>query len=105
MSSPHLEPIAIVGVGCRFAGESNSPDDFWRLMRDGIDGNREAPTSRWNIDALFDVDAKVRKGKVYTKRAGFLSDITRFDPMAFGISPREAHAMDPQQRVLLEVTH
>ena len=97
------EPIAIVGVGCRFAGGADSADKFWALMRDGVDANREVPPNRWNIDALYDADAKVRKGKMYTKRAGFLDDITKFDPMAFGISPREAQAMDPQQRLLLEV--
>jgi len=104
MAQPQLEPIAIVGVGCRFAGGANTPNAFWNLLRDGVDANREVPANRWNADALFDADAKVRKGKMYTRRGGFLDDITKFDPMAFGISPREAHAMDPQQRLLLEVT-
>lgn len=98
------EPIAIVGVGCRFAGGAESPESFWDVLSNGVDATREVPADRWNADHYFDPDAKTRKGKMYTRRAAFLDDITRFDPTVFGVSPREAHTMDPQQRVLLEVT-
>jgi len=96
-------PIAIIGIGCRFPGEINSPVDFWRCLSEGNDGTGEVPTTRWNLDAYFDENPG-KNGKVYARRGGFLKDIDGFDPMFFGISPREAAAMDPQQRLLLEVT-
>ncbi|NGO73275.1 type I polyketide synthase, partial [Streptomyces boncukensis] len=85
------EPIAIVGVSCRFPGDVSSPDDLWRLVRDGVDGIGDFPANRgWSDEGDF-----VRQG-------GFLHDADRFDAALFGISPREALAMDPQQRLLLE---
>jgi phthiocerol/phenolphthiocerol synthesis type-I polyketide synthase C len=96
------EPIAIVGIGCRFPGASGL-DEFWSLVRNGVDAITEIPRERWNIDALFD-PLPGTLAKMSTRWGGFLSGVDRFDPHFFGISPREAAAMDPQQRVLLEVT-
>ena len=96
------EPIAIVGVGCRFPGATNL-EELWRLLRDGVDAITEIPSDRWDVDALYDpVPGAV--GKMSTRWGGFLTGLDRFDPHFFGISPREAAGMDPQQRVLLEVT-
>ncbi len=96
------EPLAIVGMSCRLPG-ANSPEEFWRLLSEGREINREIPSDRWDIDAVYDPDPKA-PGKMYTRRAAFLDRIDTFDPHFFGISPREAHVMDPQQRILLEVT-
>ena len=96
------EPIAIVGIGCRFPGAS-SLEDFWTLVRNGVDAITEIPRERWNVDALYD-PLPGALAKMSTRWGGFLGGIDRFDPHFFGISPREAAAMDPQQRVLLEVT-
>ncbi|VFN01602.1 MAG: polyketide synthase 12/epothilone polyketide synthase D, partial [Candidatus Kentron sp. G] len=96
------EPIAIIGMGCRFPGADN-PEGYWQLLQDGVDAIGEVPRERWDIDAWFDPDPTV-PGKTYVRRGGFLSGIDRFDPQFFGISPREATDMDPQQRLLLEVS-
>ncbi|WP_434042179.1 MULTISPECIES: acyltransferase domain-containing protein [Sorangium] len=96
------EPIAIVGVACRFPG-APSPGAFWRLLREGVDAITEAPLSRWDPDALFDADISA-PGKMNTRSGGFLDAIDRFDPSFFGISPREAVHMDPQQRLMLELS-
>ena len=95
------EPIAIIGLGCRFPG-ANNPDAYWQLLRNGIDAITEVSSDRWNVDNFFDPDPDV-PGKTYTRHGGFLSEIDRFEPMFFGISPREATYMDPQQRLLLEI--
>lgn len=97
------EPIAIVGMGCRFPGGINNPDDYWQLLQSGRDPISEVPQQRWDVDAYFDADPSV-PGKTYTRHGGFLDQVDRFDPDFFGISPREATAMDPQQRLLLEVS-
>ncbi|WP_052420709.1 type I polyketide synthase, partial [Hyalangium minutum] len=97
------EPIAIVGMACRFPGGANSPEAFWSLLRDGVDGIREVPPERWRIDDVYDPEPG-RAGKMYTRWGGFLDGVDRFDAGFFGIAPREAAAMDPQQRLLLEVT-
>jgi len=97
-----VEPIAIVGMGCRFPG-AESPRAFWRLLRGGEDSIREVPADRWNGDSFYDRDPAA-PGKMSTRWGGFLKQIDGFDASFFGISPREAVHMDPQQRLLLEVT-
>jgi 8-amino-7-oxononanoate synthase len=96
-----LEPIAIIGIGCRFPGAEN-PQAFWRMIRDGKSGIVEVPESRWDVDAYYDADQS-KPGKANTRWGGFLKDIESFDPQFFGIAPKEAVTMDPQQRLLLEV--
>jgi acyl transferase domain-containing protein/acyl-CoA synthetase (AMP-forming)/AMP-acid ligase II/acyl carrier protein len=96
------DPIAIIGIGCRFPG-ADGPAAFWRLLRDGVDAITEVPTDRWAVDDYFSEDA-TKPGTMNTRRGGFLNDVDRFDRAFFGISPREAERMDPQQRLLLETT-
>ncbi|HWU89452.1 MAG TPA: beta-ketoacyl synthase N-terminal-like domain-containing protein, partial [Kofleriaceae bacterium] len=98
---PADEPIAIVGIGCRFPG-ATGPEAFWRLLRDGVDAITEVPADRWDIDAYFDADLRT-PGKMTTRWGGFLERIDGFDAAFFGISPREALEMDPQQRLMLQV--
>jgi myxalamid-type polyketide synthase MxaC len=96
------EPIAIVGLSCRFPG-SQDPDAFWRLLRGGIDAVKEVPSDRWDKDAYSDPDPSA-PGKIHAPFGGFLDQVDLFDAAFFGISGREAESMDPQQRLLLEVT-
>jgi myxalamid-type polyketide synthase MxaE and MxaD len=96
------EPIAIIGIGCRFPG-ANDTAAFWQLLRDGVDAIREVPADRFDQHAFYDPDPAA-PGKMNTRWGGFLEQVDRFDPSFFGISPREALRMDPQQRILLEVT-
>jgi len=96
-----LEPIAIVGIGCRFPG-AKDPQAFWELIRDGKDAVSLVPESRWDIEQFYDRDIS-KLGKANTKWGGFLEDVDLFDPQFFGIAPKEAVTMDPQQRLLLEV--
>ncbi len=95
------EPIAVIGLSCRFPGSHNA-EEFWRLLRDGVDGVSEVPPERWDVDEYYDPEPG-KPGKMTTKWGGFVDDIDQFDPQFFGISPREAYKMDPQQRMLLEV--
>ncbi|MBW4633665.1 MAG: type I polyketide synthase [Iphinoe sp. HA4291-MV1] len=97
------EPIAIIGMGCRFPGGAHDPDTFWSLLHNGVDAMVEVPRDRWDINAYYDPDPDAQ-GKMYTRRGGFLQQVDQFDPLFFGISPREAMSMDPQQRLLLEVS-
>lgn len=96
------EPIAIVGMGCRFPGGGTGPGDFWRMLLSGVDAGREIPSNRYDIDAWYDPDPN-KPGRMYVRRAALLDDVDHFDAGFFGISPREVASMDPQQRLLLEV--
>lgn len=96
------EPIAIIGVGCRFPGGGDSPEAFWRLLHDGIDAITEVPKDRWDVEAFYDPDPDA-PGKMSSRWGGFVTEVDRFDAEFFGISPREARSMDPQHRLLLEV--
>ncbi len=98
----HAEPIAIVGIGCRFPGGVTGPDSLWELVAGGVDATGEQPGDRWDIERFYDPDPD-KPGTIYTTRGGFLESVDTFDADFFGISPREAHAMDPQQRLLLEI--
>jgi acyl transferase domain-containing protein len=98
------EPIAIVGIGCRFPGGIDSPKAFWSFLRDRGNAIREVPADRWDAAALFHADPSA-PGRTYARRGGFLDGIDQFDPQFFGISPREAAHIDPQQRLLLETAH
>ncbi|MGD1236893.1 SDR family NAD(P)-dependent oxidoreductase [Mycobacterium seoulense] len=95
------EPIAIIGIGCRFPG-ADGPSAFWRELSDGVDAISEIPPDRWDADAFYDADPSV-PGTSVTRRAGFVPGIDKFDFGFFGISPRESAQMDPQQRLILEV--
>lgn len=96
------EPIAIVGMGCRYPGGVNSPEDFWQLLVERRDGIGDAG-DRWNLSRVYDPDPMV-PGKMYSRHIGMMDRIAEFDADFFGIAPREAEAMDPQQRILLEVS-
>ena len=97
------EPVAIVGVGCRFPGGVGSPQDLWDVVVGGRDVVSGFPRDRgWDVEGLFDPDPDA-VGKSYTQSGGFLEDVAGFDAGFFGITPGEALAMDPQQRLVLEV--
>ncbi|MBP5971177.1 SDR family NAD(P)-dependent oxidoreductase [Brasilonema sp. CT11] len=97
------EPIAIIGMGCRFPGGADDPEAFWQLLKNGVDAIAEVPKQRWDIDDYYDPNPDT-PGKISTRRGGFLSQVDGFDAEFFGISPREASSLDPQHRLLMEVS-
>ncbi|MEU6665879.1 type I polyketide synthase [Streptomyces sp. NPDC046727] len=98
------EPVAIIGMGCRYPGGVRSPEDLWRIVDEGIDVVTEFPTDRgWDVEAIYDPEPGA-PGKSYVRHGGFLHDAAECDPAFFGISPKDAPGTDPQQRLLLEVT-
>jgi acyl transferase domain-containing protein len=96
------EPIAVLGLGCRFPG-AESPEQFWQLLVSGKNAVTEVPADRWDVDAWYDPDPQA-PGKTYSRWGGFLDRVDEFDAEFFGISPREARHMDPRQRILMETT-
>src|SRR5262249_55536830 len=96
------EPLAIIGMACRFP---RAPDlkAFWRLLAEGGDAVDEVPAERWDVDAYYHEDPEA-PGKSISRRAALLDHVDRFDPLAFGISPREAREIDPAQRLALELS-
>ncbi|MBW4514700.1 MAG: aminotransferase class I/II-fold pyridoxal phosphate-dependent enzyme [Timaviella obliquedivisa GSE-PSE-MK23-08B] len=96
-----LEPVAIIGIGCRFPG-ANNPEAFWQLLRNGVDAITEIPCDRWDNTRFYDPDP-TQPNKTNQRWGGFLDQVDQFDPQFFGIAPREASSIDPQQRIILEV--
>lgn len=99
MEQAQHEPIAIIGLSCRFPGGANTPEAYWNLLCQGQDAIREIPAERWKVEDYADL-----KSEGATWYGGFLDQVDQFDPQFFGITPREAEAMDPQQRLVLEVS-
>ena len=97
------EPIAIIGMACRFPGGADSPDAFWHLLESGVDTVSEVPQDRWDINKYYDPDPSA-PGKMSSRFGAFLDQIDRFDAPFFGLTPREAIRTDPQHRLLLEVS-
>ena len=100
-----VEPIAIIGIGCRMPGGVGGPDDMWNLLADGVDAVVEVPEERWHLPAIHHPDP-AKPGRMNTRWGGFLQHrLDHFDSQFFETNPREAARMDPQQRLLLEVAY
>ena len=97
------EPIAVIGMSCRFPG-ADDPDAFWQLLQSGVDAVVKVPAERWDLGAFYKAGPEPQPGKMSSQWGGFVDQVDQFDASFFAISPREATRMDPQQRLLLEVT-
>ncbi|MBF0106002.1 MAG: thioester reductase domain-containing protein [Deltaproteobacteria bacterium] len=97
------EPVAIIGMDCCFPGAANL-HEFWQLLLESVDATDTVPADRWDADAYYDTHPQAR-GKTITKRGGFIKNVREFDATAYGISAKEAACMDPQQRLMLEISH
>src|SRR4051812_30770152 len=102
--APGREPLAVVGMGCRFPGGIDSPVAYWDALLRGLDAIRDVPEDRWNHPWFHDADPE-KAGRIRNARGGFLDGVDLFDAEFFGYFPTEAQRLDPQQRLLLEVTH
>src|SRR5687767_9839024 len=102
-NKPMDEPIAIIGMGCRFPGGVNDTEAFWQLLINQVDAITQMPSGRFNMDHYYD-PTLATSGKIVTREGGFLKDIDQFDAVFFNISAYEATYLDPQQRLLFEVT-
>ncbi len=100
----HREPLAVIGIGCRFPGGIDSAASYWNALLKGVDAIRDVPADRWNHSRLHDTDPE-KSGTIRNARGGFIDGVDQFDAEFFGYFPTEAQRMDPQQRLLLEVTH
>ncbi|MDE5120908.1 MAG: polyketide synthase, partial [Trichodesmium sp. St19_bin1] len=103
MERSRTEAIAIIGIGCRFPRNANTPESFWELLSNGQDSITEIPLERWDLDSYYDPNPE-SPGKMYIRHAALVEQVDQFDPQFFGISEREARSLDPQQRFILEVT-
>ncbi len=99
-SCGRADPIAIIGLGCRFPG-ANSPAEFWAMLRDGVDAITDVPRSRFDVDSYY-AGGRAKRGRMVTRRGGFLKSVDCFDAAFFDIEPREAVRIDPQHRLVLE---
>lgn len=102
VESAKQEPIAIIGMACRFPS-ADGVEEYWRLLSEGINAIGEVPKERWDLEKYFDKNPSA-PGKINTRYGGFIDDIDQFDASFFGISPMEAERLDPQHRLLLEMT-
>ena len=102
LRSKDQDPLAIIGLGCRFPGGANDPESFWKLLSQGYSAVTEVPADRWDVDKYYSEDERA-PGKMYTKYGAFIDNIDQFEPEFFSLTPREAERMDPQQKLFLEV--